>query len=166
MLKVSVCEAFWLMGFFFHRNMKTHYLVLKRKKMLASTSLWSGRKWAVGWADLSAGRLDFHNLCFCHWNLRFFHLLNLDVNKETNFAVGNYLRGELVTCYFVREISAYSRCIFYPLVSINAQLTEICNPKCIVLIKSVWSNIKILYMLLFTAKTIEDTSAEVFFWIL
>ena len=55
---------------------------------------------------------------------------------------------------------------FILLVSINVEFTEICNPKYIVLMKSFWSNVKILYMLVFIAKTIEDTSAEVFFCIL
>ena len=118
------------------------------------------------WVNPSPGCLSFHNLPFCCWNLTFFHFLYLNIwIKEANFAAGNYVRGKLIGC-FVRKISVYSRYIFYPPCLYKCTMYKIYNPKYIVLMKSLWSNIKILYMLVFIAKTLEDTSAEVFFCIL
>ena len=60
-LKVSVCEAFSLMGFFFHRNMKTHCLVLKRKKLCLHPRLCGAPQVALMVENLPANAGDMRH---------------------------------------------------------------------------------------------------------
>lgn len=66
-------------------------------------------------------------------------------------------RNQLSYSYFMREGLAYLQCIFYLLVSANAQFTEICSQKWIVLIRSLLSSIKNLFMLFCIAEPVESS---------